>query len=301
MSFNDNVQIDSGRVEDRRGGGGRGGMVAGGGISILGLILALIFGPGILDQGGDTSQQASTGQTQSTANSSCTTGAAANKDDVCRLTATTQSLDNFWSQELPAHNVQFRKPKMVTFTGATSSGCGRATAQTGPFYCPTDETAYVDTAFYKQFTSQFGGSSGPLAQIYIVSHEYGHHIQNILGDLDKSQNDPQGATSGGVRTELQADCYAGLYIGHAATTKDPKTGQTYMKPITETQVRDALAAAASVGDDHIQQTAQGQVNQDSWTHGSSAQRQAWFIQGYKSQDMTQCNTFTAQDLNNPGT
>ncbi len=276
-------------------------MVAGGGVSILGLILALIFGPGVFDQGSGTStQSSSSGQAQSTANASCTTGAAANQDDVCRLTATTQSLDAFWSQELPAHNAKFRKPKMVTFSGATSSGCGRATAQTGPFYCPTDETAYVDTAFYKQFTSQFGGSSGPLAQIYIVAHEYGHHVQNILGDLEKSQNDRQGATSGAVRTELQADCYAGLYIGHAATTKDPKTGQTYLKPITEAQVRDALAAAASVGDDHIQQTAQGQVNQDSWTHGSSAQRQAWFLQGYKSQDMTQCNTFNARDLNNPG-
>lgn len=299
MSFNDNVQIDPGRVSDQR--GGRGGLVAGGGVSILGLILALIFGPGVLEGGQDSSQQSTTSQSTTSDSAKCTTGAAANTDDGCRLIATTESLDEYWKAELPANGVRFVQPNMKMFSNRVSTACGNATSATGPFYCPADQTAYVDTSFYKEFTSQFGGSSGPLAQMYIIAHEYGHHVQNITGDLKASQYDPQGESSGAVRTELQADCYAGLWAGHAATTKDPDTGQTYLKPITDTQIKDALAAAASVGDDHIQSTSSGRVNPDAWTHGSSAQRQAWFMHGYKAQSMGQCDTFAAQDLNSPGT
>ncbi|GAA1348659.1 neutral zinc metallopeptidase [Falsarthrobacter nasiphocae] len=306
MSFNDDVQINPGRVSDQRGGGGgRGGLVLGGGGGILALILALVFGPGVLEGGsedptspGTSSQvQASQGAAES---AQCTTGTSANSDDGCRLIATVESLDEFWKAELPQNGVRFRQPEVQMYSGRTNTGCGQGTSATGPFYCPTDQTAYVDTTFYKEFTSQFGGSSGPLAQMYIVAHEYGHHIQNLMGDLKQSQFDPQGATSGAVRTELQADCYAGLWAGHAATTKDPESGKSFLKPITEAQIGDALAAAESVGDDHIQSTASGRVNPDAWTHGSSAQRKAWFMQGYNAQSMRSCDTFSARDLNNPG-
>lgn len=304
MSFNDDVQIDPGRVSDQRGGGGRGGLVAGGGVSVVGLILALIFGPQVLDQGGDSGSQNGGGaqsQQQSQADSArCTSGKAANSDDGCRLIATMESLDEYWKTETADNGIRFHRPEAVLFSGQTRSGCGQATSDTGPFYCPVDETAYVDTSFYKDFTRQFGGSSGPLAQMYIVAHEYGHHVQNLAGDLSESQHDPQGKSSGAVRTELQADCYAGLWAGHAARTKDPESGKTFIKPITQTQIKDALAAAASVGDDHIQETSSGRINPDAWTHGSSAERQAWFMQGYRAQSMGACNTFRAADLDRPG-
>jgi len=138
---------------------------------------------------------------------------------------------------------------------------------------------------------RFGSSGGPLAQEYVVAHEFGHHVQNLLGDLDRAQQDPQGPGSGGVRVELQADCYAGLWAHYATTQADPKTGQPYLDPFTDQDVKDALSAASAVGDDRIQKAATGRVSPEAWTHGSSAQRQKWFYQGYTTGDINKCDTF----------
>ena len=161
----------------------------------------------------------------------------------------------------------------------------------GPFYCPADSTAYFDPGFFQELVDRFGSSGGPLAQEYVVAHEFGHHIQNVLGNLDRAQQDPQGPESGAVRVELQADCYAGLWVRYATTQEDPKTGLPFLDPLTEQDLQDALSAASAVGDDRIQQAATGRVSPEAWTHGSSAQRQKWFYQGYKTGDINQCDTF----------
>jgi predicted metalloprotease len=134
-----------------------------------------------------------------------------------------------------------------------------------------------------------------LAQEYVVAHEFGHHIQNVLGNLDNAQQDPQGPESGAVRVELQADCYAGLWVRHASTQAGPD-GQPFLEPITQQDLNDALSAASAVGDDRIQEAATGQVSPEAWTHGSSEQRQRWFSKGYQTGDINQCDTFSAPSL-----
>lgn len=293
MSFNDGAELDPSQVQDRRGGGiGRGTKIGGGiggGIIVL---LAALFGinPNLLE--GLTGQQQPPAMRQASGGTQeCRTGADADKRLDCRITGTVNSLNAFWPAYLTDYKVKYPQPKTVIFSGATSTGCGPASTEVGPFYCPADTTAYFDPGFFQELVDRFGSSGGPLAQEYVVAHEFGHHIQNILGNLDKAQEDPQGPKSGGVRVELQADCYAGLWVKYASTTKDPKTGQPFLDPLTKKDIQDALSAASSVGDDRIQKAANGRVSPESWTHGSSAQRQKWFSQGYNSGDINKCDTF----------
>lgn len=293
MSFNDGAELDPSQVQDRRGGGiGRGTKIGGGiggGIIVL---LAALFGinPNLLE--GLTGQQQPPAMSQASGGTQeCRTGADADKRLDCRITGTVNSLNAFWPAYLADYKVKYPQPKTVIFSGATSTGCGPASTEVGPFYCPADTTAYFDPGFFQELVDRFGSSGGPLAQEYVVAHEFGHHIQNILGNLDKAQEDPQGPKSGGVRVELQADCYAGLWVKYASTTKDPKTGQPFLDPLTKKDIQDALSAASSVGDDRIQKAANGRVSPESWTHGSSAQRQKWFSQGYNSGDINKCDTF----------
>jgi uncharacterized protein len=293
MSFNDNVQLDPSQVQDRRGMGT--GVKIGGGIGGgLVLLVALLLGinPNML---GGLTDGGTAGQSQGTA-PACTTGADADARLDCRITGTVNSLNAFWPGYLKQYNVQYPRPEAVIFSGGTNTGCGSATSDVGPFYCPTDTTAYFDPGFFQELVDRFGSSGGPLAQEYVVAHEFGHHIQNVLGDLGRAQQDPQGPESGSVRTELQADCYAGLWAKYASTTPDPATGQPYLEPLTEQDVNDALSAAASVGDDRIQKAATGRVSPEGWTHGSSEERQRWFTRGYQSGDMKQCDTFSAATL-----
>ena len=293
MSFNDNVQLDPSQVQDRRGMGT--GVKVGGGIGGgLVLLIAILLGvnPNLL---GGLTDGGSAGQSQGTA-PACATGADADARLDCRITGTVNSLNAFWPGYLKQYNVQYPRPEAVIFKGATSTGCGAASSEVGPFYCPTDTTAYFDPGFFQELVDRFGSSGGPLAQEYVVAHEFGHHVQNLLGDLGRAQQDPQGPESGSVRTELQADCYAGLWAKYASTTADPATGQPYLEPLTQQDVNDALSAAASVGDDRIQKAATGRVSPEGWTHGSSEERQRWFARGYQSGDIKQCDTFSAATL-----
>jgi uncharacterized protein len=289
MSFNDNVQLDPSQVQSR-GGMGRGTKIGGGIGGGIVLLLAALFGinPQMLEGLGGTTQDQT--QSQSTA-PACRTGADADARLECRIVGTVNSLNAFWPQYLGQYNQKYPRPETVLFNGGTSTGCGSATSEVGPFYCPADQTAYFDPGFFQELVDRFGSSGGPLAQEYVVAHEFGHHIQNLLGTIDRAQQDPQGPESGAVRVELQADCYAGLWARYATTTKDPNTGQPFLEPLKTQDLQDALSAASSVGDDRIQKAATGRVSPESWTHGSSAQRQKWFYQGYQTGDINQCDTF----------
>jgi predicted metalloprotease len=306
MTFNEGIRIDTSNTSTSGGGGGGfggGGFGGGRGIAIGGgfgglviLLIALFLG---VDPGGITSQQSIEPQGGVEAPgfdvSQCRTGKDANNILGCRLIATGNSVDGVWGQLLKGYT----PPHMRLFQDQVQTGCGPATTNVGPFYCPVDKTAYFDTGFFKVLVDQFGSSGGPLAQEYVVAHEYGHHVQDLLGDLAKAQRGPSGAEGNSVRTELQADCYAGVWAHYAAITKQPGTDVTFLEPLSDKDISDALSAAQSVGDDRIQKQATGRVNPETWTHGSSAERQAWFTQGYRTGDPRKCDTYNAADLTHP--
>lgn len=289
MTFNDNSRSGGSRVSKR--GRNTGIAVGGGGIGLivilllsqaLGVDLTGLVGPGAV---GGTSGGSDTTLKQ------CDTGADANANLECRIDFAAQSMDGYWGGEL---GDKYTPPPVILFDGAVSTGCGNATSAVGPFYCPPDQTVYLDTTFYDELRTQFGADAGPLAQMYVVAHEFGHHIQNLTGTMDAAQRGDTGPTSDSVRLELQADCYAGSWAGSASTIPDA-SGTPFLKPITEAQVADALNAASVIGDDRIQEQAQGTVNPEAWTHGSSDQRQRWFTTGFE-QGPAACDTFAAGAL-----
>ncbi|MHC9045120.1 KPN_02809 family neutral zinc metallopeptidase [Microbacterium saperdae] len=276
MTFNPDADL-SGNTTRRR---GRTAAIAGGaGVGVLGLI-ALIAGPllgidltGLL--GGGSQPSGDSGSSGSVIEN-CDTGQDANENVNCRMAGAQVALDAFWADNVDG----YRKPTMTVVDGATSTQCGTASNAVGPFYCPPEEGVYVDPTFFQLMQQQFGASAGNLAQLYIVGHEWGHHIQNITGDMEKYPNNGTGPGSNGVRMELQADCYAGAWIGRMTEQTDAD-GDPYLLKPTETELRDALNAASTVGDDNIQEQS-GVVNPESWTHGSSTQRQYWFANGYEN-------------------
>lgn len=301
MSFNEGASLDTSQVSG--GGRGRTGAVIGGGAGGLIMILIAAF-LGVDISGGstsnpfDTSQLSPGGSESSSVDfSQCQTGADANRDDTCRVIGTVNSVQAYWTEALPADvQRQYSQAKTVLYSGSTQSACGTASNATGPFYCPSDQQIYIDASFFDELTSRFGADGGPLAQEYVVAHEYGHHLQNLLGILNRAQDGQTGPQSGGVRVELMADCMAGVWASNAATTRDAD-GQTFLEPLTRADIESALSAAAAVGDDHIQETlGGGQVNPESWTHGSSASRQKWFTAGYESGTVNSCDTFATNDL-----
>jgi len=304
MSFNEDVQLDTSQVESGGGGGrGPGGMVVGGGLGgIILLVIALIFGinpsdlPGTSPESGDNGQVETGGQQSGNAFSECKSGADANRNVECRVIGTVNSVQAYWASELPRYGKEYPPAKTVLYKGATQSGCGTASNQVGPFYCPLDAKVYIDADFFSILESQFGADDGALAQEYVVAHEYGHHLQNVLGLLGRAQQDPKGPESGAVRIELMADCLAGVWANHAATTKD-KDGRTFLKPLTQADIQSALSAAAAVGDDRIQEKTQGRVSPESWTHGSAEARQRWFLTGYQKGDLNSCDTFAVESVN----
>jgi predicted metalloprotease len=281
MTFNPNADV-RGKSATRR--GGRGPVIAGGAgvLGIAVLLISLFTGQdlsGLLggSPGGGTSSEGTTIE-------GCDSGADANADDTCRLDAGEEVVNAFWEPRVDG----YRPPDLVVVDGQTQTPCGTASTQTGPFYCPTDETVYIDPAFWSILRSQLGAEGGDLAQLYVLAHEYGHHVQQITGVFDQYPRDGTGADSNAVRTELQADCFAGAWTAEAPEQKDAD-GEPYLLEPTQAQIDDALSAAAAVGDDHIQEQA-GQVNPESWTHGSSEQRQRWFMTGYRG-GVTACDTF----------
>ena len=295
MTFSEGMQIDTSTTSTSGGGRGPGrGLAIGGGIGgIIVLLIALFLGidPGTALQ---TQQQINTQDVEAPGFdlSQCKTGEDANRIPECRVVATGNSVDAVWSQLLQG----YRRPEVRLFTGSVDTGCGPATSDVGPFYCPVDQTAYFDVEFFQVLVDQFGSSGGPLAQEYVVAHEYGHHVQNLLGVLGRAQQGAQGPLGAGVRTELQADCYAGVWAHYAAITRQESTGVPYLEPLSDKDIADALSAASAVGDDRIQAAATGRVSPESWTHGSSEQRQKWFTIGYQTGDPNKCDTFATDNL-----
>ena len=288
---------DSSMIDDRRGSGGGGGgfpglggggfpipMKAGGGLLGLVVLLAALFLPKLLGSGPSTS-----GVTQPVDR----TGAAAAEPScssdleqiVCGATGDVQ---NYWKTNMPAFfGGAYTPTKTVLFTDAVDTGCGQATSQTGPFYCPIDHLVYIDLGFMQALEQQLIGKPTDLAEQYILAHEYGHHIQNLLGinaEVQRAeQNDPGRANQYSVAMELQADCYAGMWVGDVAARGLLDSAD---------EINEALNAASGVGDDRIQQKMQGRIDKEAWTHGSAEQRQTWFTRGYNSGDPKQCDTFS---------
>lgn len=284
MTFNDDAKIDPSRARRRRNTGVAVG--GGGGLLVIGLfILSQVIGVDLtgLAGGGTAAQGEDEVLTQ------CDTGAEANADLNCRMVAAADSLDTYWTDALPEFGAEYRPTDVILFSGQTSTGCGAATSAVGPFYCPADELVYIDTDFYEELRSRFGSSGGPLAEMYVVAHEWGHHIQNITGIMQNLDRQSTGPTSDAVRLEVQADCFAGAWVGAATTVLD-ENGTPFLEPVTDAQIADALSAASAVGDDRIQEQSSGQVTPETWTHGSSESRQRWFTIGREG-GPDACNTF----------
>jgi predicted metalloprotease len=284
MTFDPNVPLDPGQVTDRRGMGGRGGVAIGGG-GAIGLILLLAYtllGGNPNDLSSILEPGAVTGPGSSALAADCKTGGDANASDACRILGYVNSVQKYWTAEFSAAGKTYKPVNLVLFTDATQSACGTASGSTGPFYCPTDQLVYLDGGFFDELRTKFGAKGGSLAEGYVIAHEYGHHVQDLLGLLGGGSG-ATGAQSQSVRTELQADCFAGVWANHAQSTG-------FLEALTNAQIADALDAAKSVGDDRIQEATSGQVNPDAWTHGSAAQRQKWFGTGYQTGDPAACDT-----------
>jgi len=306
MRYDEGADLDTSGVEDMRGGGGgfggfggRGIAVGGGGLGLVGLVVVVLLN--VLGGGGGSGSSFNgfndLGQGQSADNSQlsseCRTGADANAHVECAVVADIDSIQNYWAQVMGS---RYQPTDTVFFSGSAQTGCGSASSGTGPFYCPADKLVYIDLSFFDQLKQQFGAEGGLFVDAYVLAHEYGHHVQDLLGTNSKVKAGATGPVSGSVRLELQADCYAGVWAKHAETVPDDQ-GHTLIADITPDDISRALDAAAHIGDDYIEtHLGNGSVDPSSFTHGTSAQRQKWFTTGYRSGDPNGCDTFSTNDL-----
>jgi len=280
------MRIEDGRessnVEDRRGGGrsfGVGGRSIGIGTVLLALV-AMYFGvdPSVVLQG------TTSGPTQEQGPAKAPPADDSAARFVSQVLADTEDT---WRELFRRNGMQYEDPKLVLFTGATPTACGTGQSAMGPFYCPGDRKVYIDLAFYRDLRERFR-APGEMAQAYVIAHEVGHHVQNLLGiadkvrDLQSRSGDRAKVNALSVRMELQADCFSGIWAHHANRTR---------QIIEQGDIESALTAAAAIGDDRLQHQSQGQVVPESFTHGSSEQRVKWFRRGYQSGDLRQCDTF----------
>ncbi len=276
----------SDNVEDRRGKGGGRGMMIGGGLGTIVMVLVVMFLGGdpsaVLNNSGIMQGQGQTEQRELTEEELKT------YEFVRMVTAETEET---WTEIFQEHGLEYRKPKVVMFEQVTQSGCGTAQAAMGPFYCPADETIYMDMSFFNELQSKYGAKVTEFSVAYVMAHEVGHHVQNLLGTLQKSDKMRRSGrfseaeiNKNSVAVELQADFYAGVW---ARRSNDRENF------LDSKDIDAAISAAEAVGDDNIQKRSQGYVNQEAFTHGSSAQRKEWFMKGYNTGDIRQGNTFEA--------
>jgi len=288
----DDQSVDTSGVSDRRGVGGP-IAIGGGGVGIVGLIVYLLVsvlggGSGV-DPGQLVPQDGSVqGEDAGTDDleQRCNTDGAVQKYDDCFLVKVYNEINEVWTDEFARSGEQYEQPGLVFFTQSVQTGCGTASSQVGPFYCPPDQSIFIDIGFLEQLQQQFG-APGRYAQAYILAHEAGHHLQTLFGTERKvrasQQARPNAANELSVAMELQADCYAGVWSKLADDAGNVSVG--------DAEVDQAQEAAAAVGDDRIQQQTQGRVDPESWTHGSAAQRKQWFTTGRRTGDVNACNTF----------
>jgi uncharacterized protein len=267
-----------------------GGLAAGGGgLGIIGvlIVLAIMFlggGGGLGDLTSLDQQQIGQGDMPSEVSEECKTGEDANERQDCHIVGVVNSVQKFWNETFERSGQQYPYTDTVFFTDAVDTACGHATSQVGPFYCPADQLVYIDLGFFDDLESQLGAENTPFVQAYVLAHEYGHHVQNQLGVLERIGNDT-GPESRAVRSELQADCYAGVWAANAVA-------DGLIEQLTQEDINSGIDAAEAIGDDRIQAKTQGQVNPETWTHGSSEQRRRWFSQGYEQGRPAVCDTFT---------
>lgn len=289
MPFNEKKRLDPSQVQDRRGSSvGRTIAIGGGGIGLLVLLVSMLLGvdlTGIVPDAGIVAPSSSDAYSEDTSDiiAECQTGADANTRQDCRIVGFVNSIQAFWADEFDQYGLDYTPAQTVLFSGSTQAACGYASSASGPFYCPTDQMIYLDLAFFDMLNSRFGTRGGPFAEAYVLAHEYGHHIQNILGILEISAMRDSGPGSMTVFTELQADCLAGIWVHHANETG-------YLEPLSRDDIAQSLDAASSVGDDVIQSRTQGYIVPEQWTHGSSEQRLAALEDGLESGELETCDS-----------
>jgi len=260
-------------------------LAGGGGIGVVALVVFLLYtvlsgGNGDLGALGSLDGQSVSQGPPSTLDQDCRTGQDANERQDCRIVADVNSIQAYWKGTVQ----DYAPAQTVFYTDAVQTGCGAASSQVGPFYCPADKRVYIDLGFFDELQSRFGAEGGPFAEAYVLAHEYGHHVQDLLGTLGRGRQG-SGPEGGSVRTELQADCFAGVWANHAVETG-------LIEQLTQADINSGIDAAGAVGDDRIQERTQGQIDKESWTHGSSEQRRRWFSKGYETGNPRQCDTFT---------
>jgi len=292
VRFRRGARLDPSQVTDVRGRRLGGGLaVGGGGVGVAALIVYLLITL-LSSNGGGLGQLAplddrsvGQGDTPGEVSQACRTGEDANERQDCRIVGVVNSVQKFWDGVFERSGKRYPYVDTVFFTDQVQTGCGVASSQVGPFYCPNDKLVYIDLGFFDELSSRFGVENAPFTQAYVIAHEYGHHVQNQLGVLGRIGNDRQGPESRAVRSELQADCYAGVWAAHAVETG-------LIEDLTQADINQGLDAASAIGDDRIQEQTQGQVDKETWTHGSSEQRRRWFSRGYENGRPAACDTFS---------